>query len=308
MIHVIVNAKAKAGRKQTASEVVERVLKAHGKAYQLHRAEKPGETRELCRLLSEEEGEKTVWVVGGDGTVNEAINGIRPSEFLHFVYLPAGSGNDLARGLGLPADLKKAAEKVLATTEEAGYDYGEMELHPGGRSCFAGSSGIGYDAKVCVEVNRSKLKKFLNRFGLGKLAYFMVALKQVFVNPRFRMTLIADGGASRTYDDCIFVCMMNHKYQGGGLKMAPTANPKDGKITVTFAYGMSPWKVLFSLPRIKNGSYLKMKKVVTFDCKELELITDKKQFVHNDGEVVGEVRHLTVRCGEGKLLMPDTAE
>ena len=308
MIHVIVNANAKAGRKQTASEVLTRVLKAHEKEFRIYAAKQPGDTKELCRELSSAEGSKTIWVVGGDGTVNEAINGLVVDDSLHFVFLPAGSGNDLARGLGLPTDLEKAAEKVLSSENEQSYDYGRMELHPGGETHFAGSSGIGYDAKVCVEVNRSKLKPFLNRFGLGKLAYFLVAVRQVFANPRFRMTLIADGGISRSYSDVIFVCMMNHRYQGGGLKMAPTADPCDGKITVTFAHNMNPWKVLFSLPRIKNGSYIKMRNVETFDCKELELITDRKQFVHNDGEVVGEVRHLKVRCGDAKLLMPDVTK
>ena len=305
MIHVIVNAGARAGRKAKASVVIAKELKAAGLEYRIYPVKEPGETKALCRKLSEEPGEQTVWVAGGDGTVYEAINGLQVRDGLHFVYLPAGSGNDLARGLGLPTDLREAIKKVLSAKGEKEYDYGEMELYPYERTCFAGSSGIGYDAKVCVEVNASKLKKRLNKIGLGKLAYFLVAVKQVFANPRFSMTMIADGGMSRTYNDVVFVCMMNHRYEGGGLKMAPTADPCDGKITVTFAYNIAPLKVLFALPKLMRGTHVKMKNVVTFDCTELELITDRKQYVHNDGEVVGMVRHLKVRCGEGKLHMPD---
>ena len=304
MIHVIVNAGAKAGRKAKASEVIEKTLKARGEEYRMYPVKEPGETKDLCAQISAEPGPQTIWVAGGDGTAYEAINGMIPREDLRFVYLPAGSGNDLARGLGLPNDLQKALDKVLSAKEDKQYDYGEMELIPGGRTCFAGSSGMGYDAKVCVEVNASKLKKRLNRFGLGKLAYFLVAVKQVFVNPRFCMTIIADGGMSRSYSDVIFVCMMNHRYEGGGLKMAPKADPCDGKITVTFAHNISPLKVLFILPRLMRGTHLKVKNVVTFDCTELEVIADSKQYVHNDGEVVGSVRHLKVRCGDGKLHMP----
>lgn len=304
MIHVIVNAGAKAGRKAKASEVIEKTLKARGEEYRMYPVKEPGETKDLCAQISAEPGPQSIWVAGGDGTAYEAINGLIPREDLRFVYLPAGSGNDLARGLGLPNDLQKALDKVLSAKEDKQYDYGEMELIPGGRTCFAGSSGMGYDAKVCVEVNASKLKKRLNRFGLGKLAYFLVAVKQVFVNPRFCMTIIADGGMSRSYSDVIFVCMMNHRYEGGGLKMAPKADPCDGKITVTFAHNISPLKVLFILPRLMRGTHLKVKNVVTFDCTELEVIADSKQYVHNDGEVVGSVRHLKVRCGDGKLHMP----
>ncbi|MBO4325594.1 MAG: YegS/Rv2252/BmrU family lipid kinase [Lachnospiraceae bacterium] len=304
MIHVIVNAGARAGRKAKASDVIEKALKERGEEYRIYPVREPGETKILCEQLSAEPGPQTIWVAGGDGTAYEAINGLKPREDLRFVYLPAGSGNDLARGLGLPADLSQALEKVLHSKKDKAYDYGEMELLPGGRTCFAGSSGIGYDAKVCVEVNESKLKKRLNRFGLGKLAYFFVAVKQVFANPRFSMTLIADGGMSRSYSDVIFVCMMNHQYEGGGLRMAPKADPCDGKITVTFAHNIRPLKVLFVLPRLMRGTHLKVKNVVSFDCNELEVITDRKQYVHNDGEVVGMVRHLKVRCGEGKLHIP----
>ncbi|MBO4695883.1 MAG: diacylglycerol kinase family lipid kinase [Lachnospiraceae bacterium] len=304
MIHVIVNAGARVGRKAKASDVIEKALKAHGKTYRIYPVKEPGETKLLCEQICSEPGPQTIWVAGGDGTAYEAINGIKPRDDLRVAYLPAGSGNDLARGLGIPSDLNKALGKLLSAKGHKDFDYGEMDLIPGGKTCFAGSSGIGYDAKVCVEVNESKLKKRLNRFGLGKLAYFLVAIKQVFVNPRFNMTLIADGGMSRSYSDVIFVCMMNHPYEGGGLKMAPKADPCDGKITVTFAYNISPLKVLFVLPRLMRGTHLKLKNVVTFDCTELELITDRKQYVHNDGEVVGMVRHLKVRCGEGKLHMP----
>lgn len=304
MIHAIVNAKASAGKKQTAGEMIEQALKNHEKEYRIHRVSEPGETRELCASLSAEEGPKTIWVAGGDGTVNEAINGLHVTDDLNFCYLPAGSGNDLARGLRMPQKLDKALDKVLASEGYTPYDYGEMELFPGGITHFAGSSGMGYDAKVCQEMLTSKLKKRLNRIHLGKLAYYLIALKLVFVNPRFQMTLIADDGISRSYSDVIFICMMNHQYQGGGLRMAPTADPCDGKITVTFAHNMRPLKVLFVLPRIVNGSYIKLKNVETFDCRELEVMTDTKQCVHNDGEVVGEVRHLKVRCGLGKLRMP----
>lgn len=308
MIHVIVNANARAGRKQKASEIVEQALKDAGIAYTLYLAAEEGDTRRLCNELSSVPGEKTIWVVGGDGTANEAINGLCVNEELSFVYLPAGSGNDLARGLKLPQKLREAIDKVLSSTAKKEYDYGEMELICGEETVttrFAGSSGIGYDAKVCEEVNTSKLKKRLNKFHLGKLAYYMVAIRQVFVNPRFQVTLIPDGGVSRSYSDCIFLCMMNHRYEGGGLKMAPEADPCDGQITVTFAHNMRPLKVFLIMPLILTGAYTKLKNVETIRCRELEVITNCPQYVHNDGEVLGEYRHLKVRCGEGKLRMPE---
>ena len=274
MIHLIVNANARVGKNKRVSTVLTELLTAYRKKFTLYEVHREGETKELCRQISSKPGEKTIWVAGGDGTASEAINGLHVDDTLHFAFLPAGSGNDLARGIGLPISLEKAAEEILFAGREEAFDYGEMELHPGGKVYFAGSSGMGYDAKVCVEVNASGLKKRLNKIGLGKLAYFLVAVKQVFV-----------------------------KYEGGGLKMAPTADPADGKITVTLAYGMRPLRVLFALPKIKSGRYVKMKNVETFDCSKLDVITDRKQYVHTDGEVVAEVRHLTVRVADRKLRM-----
>ena len=66
---------------------------------------------------------------------------------------------------------------------------------------------------------------------------------------------------------------------------------------------MRPLRVLFALPKIKSGRYVKMKNVETFDCSKLDVITDRKQYVHTDGEVVAEVRHLTVRVADRKLRM-----
>ncbi len=304
MIHFIVNENAQTGHKQSIAKLLTKEMGKYEVPYEIHLTSQAGDAKELARELSGEPGEKSIWVVGGDGTINEAVNGLYFDDSLTLAYLPAGSANDYARGLGLPLKLEACLAQLMNAKEQAVYDVGEVETFDGqGAFRFAGSSGIGYDATVCTEVDNSKLKPFLNKLHLGKLAYMIVAVKQVFVNPRCNMTLIIDG-QSRTFSDVIFASFMNHCYEGGGLKMAPDANPQDGKVSVVMAYGVSPWRVLTILPRLFNGTHVKHPNVLTMTCNSIEVITDRKQYVHTDGEVIGMFRHLRINCGKYRVRMP----
>ncbi len=304
MIHFIVNENAQVGRKQNICELLRKEMSKYSVEYELHATEKAGDAKRLARELSMQPGEKRIWAIGGDGTINEVMNGLHFDETLTLAYLPAGSGNDFARGLGIPTKLTECLTHLMTCKGFATYDVGEVETFDGdGSFRFAGSSGIGYDAKVCLEVDSSRWKKLLNKLHIGKLAYMFVAVKQVFANPRCNMTVIVDG-QSRTFSDVIFASFMNHSYEGGGLKMAPAANPQDGKVSVVMAYGVSPWRVLTILPRLFNGTHVKHPNVLSFDCNSIEVITDKKQYVHTDGEVIGCYRHIRITCGKHRVRMP----
>ncbi len=305
MIHMIVNENARVGSRQSICALLHDEMKKYPVKYRIYPTKKRGDAKRLAGQISATPGEKTLWVVGGDGTINEVMNGLHIDESLTLAYLPAGSGNDFARGLQLPTKLVPCLKKLMNAKGIRAYDYGELTTYEGaGTFRFAGSSGIGYDAKVCVEVDASPLKPLLNKLHLGKLTYLLVAIKQVFANPRCHMTIVADG-QSRTLSDVIFASFMNHRYEGGGLKMAPQADPADGKISVVLAYGVSPWRVLTLLPRLLSGTHVKHPNVLTFDCNSIEVITDRKQYVHTDGEVIGKFRHIRVSCGKRSLFMPD---
>lgn len=351
MIELIVNENAKVGRKESAAEVVQNILKTAGEEYHLHLTRKQGDARRLARELSLAEGNKTVWVVGGDGTVNEAINGLVVNNTLTFGFVPAGSGNDYARGLGYPTKTVPCVQALLKAKNEKkvrGHDIGRIELldgvrlgqedketeevpveegiyvsgaaagmgfdesfvartDPGVTLRYAGSCGAGYDARVCYEVNHSRLKKALNKLRIGKLVYYVIAVKQVFSNPRTNMTILFDG-VSRTYTDVIFACFMMTPYEGGGLKMAPAADPTDGKVSVCLAYGLSPWKVLMYLPLLMSGKHVKKKYIECYSCRQVEVFAEKPQYIHTDGETDYRSGHFIVSCDENQVSMYDLKE
>ena len=311
MIYLIVNDHAKTGggskveklKAFLKKQAAQRRMKA-SEFFTVLPTENAGDATKYVRAICRRGEAADIWVFGGDGTINEAVNGLDFPTNVKLAFLPGGSGNDYVKGIGLPKDPIDCAKMLLAAEETRGYDVGSVAtFETRGTVRFAGSCGIGYDAKVCHEVDSSKLKPILNKLHLGKLAYLLTAFKQVFANPRFRATVIRDG-MSRSYDDVIFLCFMNSRYEGGGLKMAPDADPCDGKLSVVIAHGIRPLRVLTMLPKLVRGTHVKHRNVETFECSEIEVISDSRQYLHTDGDVQALTRHVFVKCLESKMQMP----
>lgn len=311
MIYLITNGNAKSGGGSKCSKVVQllrdeaetRGIKAK-EFFKVLRTKKAGDATLFVRDICHMDEPADIWVFGGDGTINEAVNGLEVPSKVTIAFLPGGSGNDYVKGLGLPKDPVACAKLLLSTNRTKGYDLGFVDTFgASGTVRFAGSCGLGYDAKVCHEVDTSRLKKLLNKLHLGKLVYLMVAFKQVFANPRFRATVIIDG-VIRSYEDVIYLCFMNSPYEGGGLKMAPGADPCDGKLQVVLAHEIRPIRVLTMLPGLVRGTHVKHPKVECFTCRQIEVIADNRQFLHTDGDVQAFTRHIRVQCYETPMRMP----
>jgi YegS/Rv2252/BmrU family lipid kinase len=306
MYHFIINPKSSSGRGIRYWWIVKEELDKQQIPYTEVFTKHIGHATELVkRICTENMGIKNIVILGGDGTLNEAINGIDDYAEVLLGYIPSGSSNDLARSLKIPKDPLQALANVLKPTKFKYLDYGVMtfpdsNLPPRKFTC---SSGIGYDANVCVEVQESPLKKRLNRFGAGKFVYIAIAIKQLLTTKPMDATVIIDGMKKDTYKKVLLVSNMIHKYEGGGLMMAPQADPTDGKLSVCLVHGLSLAKVFFVLPTIFTGKHIKYKGVETFHCSEIEIMTDKKTGVHTDGEIPAECSHIKVSCVPGQIRM-----
>jgi len=311
MIYLILNGNAKAGGGSKIGKIVTLLKEAAAakeiKAkdfFKILQTRKAGDATQFVRDICHKDEPADIWVFGGDGTINEAVNGLEVPSKVTIAFLPGGSGNDYVKGLGLPKDPVVCAKLLLATKETRGYDLGVVDTFgTAGTVRFAGSCGLGYDAKVCHEVDASRLKKVLNKLRLGKLVYLMISFKQVFTNPRFRATVIVDG-VIRSYKDVIYLCFMNSPYEGGGLKMAPGADPCDGKLQIVLAHEIRPLRVLTILPGLVRGTHINHPKVETFTCRKIEVIADNRQYLHTDGDVKAFTRHIRVQCYETPMRMP----
>lgn len=306
MYHFIINPKSSSGRGIKYWWIVKSELDKREISYTAEFTRYMGHATEITNLIMKSEpGIKKIVVLGGDGTVNEVINGIEDYKDVLLGYIPSGSSNDLARSLKIPKDPLAALEIVLKPSKFIYLDNGIInfsgtDVKP---RKFACSSGIGYDANVCLEVQASPLKKRLNRFGAGKFVYIAIAIKQILTLKPMDATVIVDGITKDTYKKVLLVSSMIHKYEGGGLLMAPNADPSDGKLSVCLVHGLSTLKVLLLLPTIFTGRHVKHKGVETFDCSEIEIISDRDAAVHTDGETPAVCSRIKVSIVHDQIRM-----
>lgn len=178
MYTFIVNPNARSGLGQKLWLLVEADLKERGAKYQVFFTKYQRHAAKLVRRLTSNLRPHTIVVLGGDGTINEVVDGIAQLENVTLGYIPIGSGNDFARGLGLPTDTKQALDNIMNPSHYCYINIGIL-AYDDTRRRFAVSSGIGFDAGVCHEAAVSRIKHALNRLRLGKLTYVGIALRQL---------------------------------------------------------------------------------------------------------------------------------
>ena len=256
-------------------------------------------TEEICESTL---GVKNIVVLGGDGTINEVINGIKDYDDVILGYIPTGSSNDLARSLGLTKAPIEGLKNILTPNRFQYVDTGYVNAGSNDiQRKFSVSCGLGYDAETCLETNRSKLKKMFNKYGLGKLTYIIIALKVLMTTSFVDAVVTIDNKTTKSFKQVLLVTSMIHKYEGGGLMIAPAANPYDGKLSVCIVHGLSRLNILALLPTLLFGKHTGFKGIETFDCKTLEVTVNKPAALHVDGEVPGTIDHMNLSCTTKQL-------
>lgn len=306
MYHFIINPKSSSGKGIRHWWTVKDELDRQQITYTADFTKRVGHAIELAKKICQvNEGPKNIVVLGGDGTLNEVINGIDDFDEVILGYIPSGSSNDLARSLKIPKNPLKALTNILKPNKFIYLDYGEMTFEDGNQKLrrFGCSSGLGYDAGVCEEVQRSVLKKRLNGLGAGKFIYLAIAIKQLLTTELQDATITVDNIKTNKYKKVLLVSNMIHKFQGGGLKMAPEANPTDGKLSICLVHGLPRALIVLLFPTILFGKHVHFRGIETFNCSSIEIKLDKKFAVHTDGEVPAFSSHVKVRCIPRKIRM-----
>ena len=303
MYYFIVNVSARTGKAAAIWDEVKQVLKNRGVDYKAYKTQGEAHATRLAReITSRTEGETTLIVVGGDGTINEVINGIFDFSKVRFGFIPTGSGNDLGRGLGISVSPKEMMERILDDKECMVMDLGLVTMADTGASrYFAISSGIGLDAYVCEKSLTSKAKKVLNSMGLGKLTYVLLTLCSLFSMHKAKLSVTVDDEKPVVINQMIFAAAMNHVYEGGGVPMAPAAKADDGYLSMCMVYGYNSITALFALPSLLAGKHQKKKGFWLVNCKKCVISIDKPMTVHTDGEVTLNETKVTFSILPGAL-------
>ena len=263
---------------------IEAVLRRHGIVFDLVISERPGHAIEIA-AQAVAGGGRHVLAVGGDGTVNECANGIFrqhavPTAEVTLGVMPIGTGNDWARGLGVPKDYAAVAALMAAGTSRL-HDVGLAEFGDGSRRHFVNVAGLGFDAHV-VEALPDRT--------LGPLAYLVGLAKGLL---GYRAVSLGLTVAERRIDARTFVLFFAiGRYCGSGMNVAPLAEVDDGRFDITLIQDLSRWEVLKSLRRLFDGTLLTHPRVLALRDSEGTVEADDAQPVEADGELIG---HAPVR-------------
>jgi YegS/Rv2252/BmrU family lipid kinase len=236
-----------------------------GRAFPFDEAitEGPGDATRLAREALRGGAERVV-AIGGDGTINEVVNGffddqgkpIAPEA--SFAVIPFGTGGDFRRTLGLPTELADAAA-VIAANHRRKIDVGRIEFAAtgGGRAArmFANIASFGVSGVVDRLVNESGKK-------LGRLAFAAASLRATWSYTNQRVQLVFDG-TDRVEATINTVAMANGRYFGGGMMVAPHAEVDDGKFDVIAMGDFGFGDLLASGRRLYKGTHLSMEKVTS---------------------------------------------
>ncbi|MDE7436743.1 MAG: diacylglycerol kinase family lipid kinase [Lachnospiraceae bacterium] len=303
MYHFIVNITSGSGKSRKVWQELQDYLTEHKIRYQAHFTEYEGHGAKLARHICSMEKEHIyLIVVGGDGSLNEVINGMHDFHKIRFGYIPTGSGNDFARGMGLKGTPTEHLERILkAGRVTTPVDLGMVRWGDGKEKLFAISSGVGIDAEVCRQALHSRLKKVLNRIGLGSLTYVCLTVKSLFTMATASVEVKFDDEEWRRIDKMIFVAGMNQYCEGGGVPMAPKANAMDGRLSVCCVWGIPRWKAFFLLPVLVLGRHEKLKGFEIVACQRFAVRIDQEMVLHADGEYCGDIHEAEFICLPEKL-------
>ncbi|TLZ73620.1 MAG: diacylglycerol kinase family lipid kinase [Methanobacteriota archaeon] len=257
-----------------------------GGAFDVHRTERRGHATDLARDALAA-GARTVVAVGGDGTLNEVVNGFladdgrRRSQDARLAFLPVGTGSDFARTLPMPRSAQALA-RLLREGRIRNVDAGRCEfLEEGVRRSryFINIAEFGSGGAVVDRVNRTT--KILG----GRMSFTIAILRTL---PKYRNTRVgyeADGGGPHEAIVNDFV-VANGRYFGAGLLPAPTADLEDGLLDVV-VFGDIDFKTARrNLPALRRGEHLTMKEVTTFRCRSI-VVRSHEEMIDLDGESVG---------------------
>jgi diacylglycerol kinase (ATP) len=235
-------------------------------------------------------GHDRVIAVGGDGTIQEVLNGLVASGHgpdggaAELGIVPAGRGNDVARGVGISPNDPMASLPVAAGDRTQPLDVGKATDERGTVRYFGAAGGVGFDAQVAwtMAVDRKAWMR-------GEAGYFLATLNELrrYRNRDLRVTLRGDGDDRVVVQRCLFIAFANGPFYGGGMQICPGASTNDGWLDICIVGDLSRLEALRELPGIYKARHVNNPRVEIVPVRGLRIEGDGQTRVHLDGEPFG---------------------
>jgi len=247
MVTLIVNPDAGNGKSKKVANTAKELLSAKKIPFRVWEAGAFGDARAMAEQAASEYNEHAtepefLIAVGGDGTFLEVVRGLLGKK-MPVATLPAGTGNDFLKSLGVPLDPEEALEHILAAKPRS-IDLGQL-----GDKLFANECGAGFD--VTVLDYAIKARKYIK----GPLSYLWGVIRAIFAHQSKAMSIVADG-KEVFRGDCLVFSVANGKYIGGGIPISPTADPTSGQLELVVLSHCSRLRMCSYLPGLLGGKIL----------------------------------------------------
>lgn len=292
---VIVNPASGGGRAQSRWPEISRLLRETAGPFDHVITTRPGEATNVARAAIKE-GADLVIAVGGDGTVNEVLNGFagtdgKITQKCAFAAIPCGTGSDFMRGLGFGTGPLPAIERIGKRIERK-IDVGRIEFATadGMRDSrlFLNVASFGFSASVCHNLNRAPRSRILP-LRVTFLAETLRALK-VFRPAAIRLTV--DGTVIER--DVMLVAFANGRYFGGGMLIAPQADMEDGLFDVIVLKAISKSRLIRKIAHVYRGTHLRLPEIEVYSGKAISAAAIKGKgdvpvYIETDGESAGQL-------------------
>ncbi len=267
----VVNPKAGGGKALQTWRALHEILQRNGVDFHHAFTEYPGHATLLAGQAAAD-GFETCVGVGGDGTLHELLPALMGTSTA-LACVPAGTGNDFARGLGWPCS-PEILVPLFTSAVRRRIDVPRVNEHP-----YLNVASAGFDAVVADTVNRRL------RMGHGTLPYMLGFLKTLLTYRNAPLTIRFDDDAPLKCQ-ALLVAAGNLNYYGGGMKICPCALPHDGLIDFCVAGDVKKAEVLLAFPRIFRGSHLTHPKVLYRRARAVR-IDGPPLPIQADGQIIG---------------------
>ncbi len=258
------------------------ILRQLGLSYDFQYTEGVGHGIELASEAASN-GYRRLVAVGGDGTVNEVVNGILSAKDgrTHLGVVNTGTGSDFVRMLGIPHDYAGGCRSLLSENRKT-IDVGIVQCQNDGKPVervFVNAAGLGFDAEVALD-KQNRPPRFR-----GTIPYVLGLLRTLTGYKNKLVTVEVDG--RRQERRILSVVAANGPYFGGGMKVAPGASMFDGLLEVLTVGDFGKLELLVTFPRIYSGTHVSHSKVQVEKAEVVRVSADEPFIVHADGEVLG---------------------
>ncbi len=284
---VIVNPNAGKGKGKKDWTKISDFLKKANISFEVEFTERKGHAINLT-IDAIASGFRKIITVGGDGTLNEVVNGIFSNNFcpateIVLASIPVGTGNDWGKMFGIPLDYEKAV-RVISDNKTLLHDIGTISFYNGSEKnnrYFINIAGLGFESVV---VRKTNIQKDNGRG--GKLIYFYNLLTSLLSYKNTKAEIIIDGEI--THANVFSLNVGNGRYCGGGMRQTPRAIPTDGLLDVTVINGMGKFEIIRNLRILYNGRILQHPKIDGYKCKTIKVNSETAMYAEADGESLGQ--------------------